>query len=99
MTDAFSHRPAPFASKLGIALMGIAVIWWFAYYAQWQGAFGLLSVKLPCLDGATRECLLVQRAIEGNIPTYSPVVWWLGLAAFVAGFVQSRWPQPWGMTQ
>lgn len=91
MTDALSGRPAPFATKLGIGLIGFAILWWFAYYAQWEGAFGLLRLKIACLDGATRECLFFQQQIRGSIPTYSPVVWWAGLAAFVVGFVQSRW--------
>jgi len=53
MTDALSRRPAPFATKLGLGLIGFAILWWFAYYAQWEGAFGLLRLKFACLDGAT----------------------------------------------
>lgn len=83
--------PSNLATKLSYALLGFAIVWWFIYYAQVEGAFGLMSQKITCLDDVPRDCAQLQARIQGRIPIYSPVVWWAGVGAFVLGFLQSQW--------
>ena len=67
----------------------IALAWWFAYYAQYQGPFDLLGVKILCINGATAECERFRAAIgAGSIPTYYPVFWYAGLALGLIGSLQ-----------
>lgn len=96
MTDTQSQQKAsvktPMATKIGFALWGVALLWWFAYYANWQGAFGLMRLKLMCITSATSECEFFQTQISkiSAIPTYYPIFWWAGCVAMIAGLVQSR---------
>ena len=87
-----SRAPMPMATKIGFALWGVAALWWFAYYANWQGAFGLMDVKLMCIAVATSECELFQQRIAriSAIPTYYPVFWWAGCIAMGIGLMQMR---------
>lgn len=96
MTDAQSHQKtsvkAPMATKIGFALWGVALLWWFAYYANWHGAFGLMRLKLMCITSATSECEFFQTQISriSAIPTYYPIFWWAGCVAMIVGLFQSR---------
>lgn len=96
MTDAQSQDKTsvktPMATKIGFALWGVALLWWFAYYAHWQGAFGLMRLKLMCITGATSECEFFQQQIAriSGMPTYYPIFWWAGCVAMIVGLVQSR---------
>lgn len=96
MTDTQSPQTmaakTPTATRIGFALWGVALLWWFAYYANWGGAFGLMGLKLMCITGATSECEFFRTQISkiSAIPTYYPVFWWAGCAAMIVGLVQSR---------
>lgn len=86
-----SQKPStPLALKLALGCWAIALAWWFAYYAQYQGPFDLLGIKLSCINGATAECERFQAAIgAGPIPTYYPVFWYAGLALGLVGSLQA----------
>ena len=92
MNPSDEKPPTPFAVKLGLGLWVISLIWWFAYYAQYGGAFRLLDLKLACVSNATRECLFFQQNIRGLIPVYWPIFWWAGVAALTVGVYQT-WQQ------
>lgn len=84
--------PAPLATKIGLGLWALSIAWWFLYYAQYRGPFGLFGLKFACLTGATDECLFFQKQLAATsiLPTYWPVFWYAGLAAMIVGFIQSR---------
>lgn len=96
MSDAQSQdKPSvktPMATKIGFALWGVSLVWWFAYYANWGGAFDLMGLKLLCITDATPECEFFQEQMSrtSSIPTYYPVFWWAGCIAMMVGLVQSR---------
>jgi hypothetical protein len=86
-----SKPRTPLAMKIGLALWALALVWWFIYYAQYSGPFGLLGLKFPCITGATNECVFFQQRLRTSaIPAYHPIFWWLGVVAMVVGFVQTR---------
>ncbi len=83
-------KPLPVASKIGLGLMVIALLWWFAYYSNYSGAFGLLDLKFMCISGATRECLFFQERMGPTaVPVYYPVFWYAALIALAIGAYQS----------
>lgn len=73
---------------LGLAFCLVSVVWWFAYYAQYGGAFGLLGLKLACIGFATPECAFFQAQIRGSIPRYVPVLWYAGMITLAFGVFQ-----------
>jgi hypothetical protein len=83
------RRPMPLATKIGLGLVGISVLWWFFYYANYDGPFGLMGLKLMCISGATYECAAFQRMIHSPIPPYYPVLWYAGLVALIVGIYQN----------
>ncbi|MDB5505679.1 MAG: hypothetical protein JWR75_317 [Devosia sp.] len=75
----------------GLAVMGLALVWWLTYYSQWQGPFGLLGVKFSCLTGDPFECATFREFIgPSSIPVYVPAIWWAGLISMLVGFYISR---------
>jgi hypothetical protein len=81
--------PTPLALKIGLGLLVTSLVWWFLYYSHYYGAFGLMDLKLACINGATSECLFFQQQIKDTIlPTYSPILWYAGLVVGVIGLVQ-----------
>lgn len=80
------------AIYLGIAFCLASVVWWFAYYAQYGGAFGLIGLKLACIGYATPECAFFQANIRGVIPRYVPVLWYAGMVTLAFG-VWQVWQQ------
>jgi hypothetical protein len=91
MTDTTSApRRVALATKIGFALWGVAVLWWFSYYASWGGPFSMLGLKVFCLNGTTNECAYFQRGYRGAIPTYSPIFWYAGMVSLIVGVFQSR---------
>jgi hypothetical protein len=88
MTNA--PKPLPIATKVGFWLLAITLLWWFAYYANYEGAFGLMKRKIMCINGATYECLFYQKMMGPTaIPTYYPIFWYAGLIALAIGAYQS----------
>ena len=94
--DAPQNRAgAPVMTLIGFGLLLLSLIWCLAYYSGWDDKFfGMLDLKLFCLDGATEECRLAARDIierHGTpVPAYSPVLWWLGLVLIGVGFIRRR---------
>jgi hypothetical protein len=79
--------------NIGLGLMALSLLWWFAYYAQYEGAFDLLGLKLLCITGTTSECSFFQEqmsAAAAPVPTYYPVLWWCGTIAVAIGLFMSR---------
>lgn len=75
----------------GFAFMAAAVAWWLVYYAQWQGMFGLLDVKLSCISGDSFECSNFQDFIGPSaIPVYQPVLMWGGVVVTLVGLYLIR---------
>ena len=80
---------------IGLVLLIVSLIWCLAYYAAWDDEFfGMLDLKLFCVDGATHECSWAARDIIAQsgsaVPTYYPIFWWMGLGFIAAGMIQ-RW--------
>ena len=85
-----AKQPMPLATKIGFALWGLALLWWFAYYANYGGAFQLLSMKIYCINGASSECLFFRQQIgPAFVPTYYPIFWYAGVIALAVGVYQS----------
>jgi hypothetical protein len=83
-------QPTPTATKVGFVLWGVSLVWWFAYYSNYSGAFGLLDLKLMCITGATDECVFFRERMGRTIvPTYYPIFWYVGLIALAVGAYQS----------
>jgi hypothetical protein len=81
--------PTPLATKIGMALWAVSIAWWFLYYSNYHGAFGLFGLKFACITGATDECLFFQKQITNTIlPTYWPILWYIGLVFNVVGLFQ-----------
>ena len=75
----------------GLAFMAAAIAWWFIYYGQWQGMFGLLDVKLSCISGDSYECSNFQRFIGPSaIPVYQPILMWGGVVVTLVGLYLMR---------
>lgn len=89
MDEPRTRPPTPTATKIGFVLMALTFIWWFAYYANWHGPFGLFWLKLACINGATDECVFFQKNIRTSVPTYYPVLWYAALVALTVGAYQS----------
>lgn len=76
---------------IGLVLLGLALLWWFAYYGQWGGWFSLLDVKWGCISGEPFECANFREFIGPSaIPAYSPVLWWAGIIVTLVGLYVSR---------
>ena len=80
-------------SNAGLAIMALAFVWWFLFYAQWTGPLRLLDLKVPCLVTTIDECSFFQSRLEefhAAGPAYQPAVWWIGMATFLAGRVSGK---------
>ena len=86
--DEPTKSPTPQAILIGLGLWFISLVWWFFYYAQYAGAFGLIDLKLTCIAWATAECQFFQQQIRGPLPRYMPVFWYAGMLAFATGLWQ-----------
>jgi hypothetical protein len=88
--------PTPTTNRLanaGLAIMAIAFVWWFLFYAQWTGPLRLLDLKVPCLVTTIDECSFFQSRLEefhASGPVYQPAAWWIGMATFLAGRVSGK---------
>jgi hypothetical protein len=83
-------KPGHAAIHLGLALWAVSLVWWFLYYAQYQGPFELLGPKFGCFTGASAECLRFQKWMGPTaIPAYLPIFWYAGMLAMIAGSVQA----------
>lgn len=92
MNEPNEKSPTPLATRLGLGLWAISLVWWFFYYAQYGGAFGLLDLKLACIGWPTSECFFFQQQIRSPIPRYVPAFWYAGMLAFAVGLYQT-WQQ------
>ena len=90
---AYSKNSQSTAFKIAIALWVWAVLWCLLYYAPWgDGIFSLLRLKLFCVTWTSEECRLTQEMDlkHSSIPAYTPIVWWLGVAAALYGLHARR---------
>lgn len=72
--------------RVGIGLLVIALIWWtIAYMGLPEDAPISFFGGIPCIIGGGIECILAN-AVVG----YSPVAFWLGAIALIAGYFMSR---------
>jgi hypothetical protein len=75
-------------ANIGMAIMGIAFVWWFLFYAQWTGPLRLLDLKVPCLVHTMDECSFFRSNLStfhATGPAYQPIVMWIGTGTFIAG--------------
>lgn len=84
--------PTPLVLKIGLGLWAISLLWWFLYYAQYAGAFGLMDLRFGCISGATSECLFFQQQLANKsvLPTYVPIFWYAGLVCMAVGLYQNH---------
>ena len=86
-----SSSPAKPILFAGLAVMGVAVLWWLVYYGQHVGWFSLLRRKIGCLYGDAMECGAFRDFIGPSVvPVYSPVLMWVGTAAVAVGLYLNR---------
>ena len=84
-------RKSHWLLPLGIVVLVVALLWWFAYYGQWKGWFTLLDVKLGCLMGDAFECANFQDFIGPSaVPVYSPFIWYAGILFVLVGLYLTR---------
>src|ERR1700681_2544973 len=86
-------RKYDWLSRAGLAIMAVAFVWWFLFYAQWTGPLRLLDLKVPCLVYTNDECSFFQSRLDefhASGPVYQPAAWWIRIATFVAGQVSGR---------
>lgn len=88
MTSPSDKPPTPPAILVGLILCLASVVWWFGYYAQYGGAFGLMGLKVACIGMATPECSFFQANIRSGVPRYVPVLWYAGMVALAFGVWQ-----------
>lgn len=76
----------------GLILVGVAVVWWYAYYAQHGGTQADWLAKLGCLSKPTPECVPFEQAIgpDSRIPKYRPELLWGAFAILVVTFLLLR---------
>jgi hypothetical protein len=75
-------------ANAGLAVMAVACVWWFLFYAQWTGPLRMLDLKVPCLVYTIDECSFFQSKLpsfHASGPAYQPIVMWIGTATFIAG--------------
>jgi len=91
-------RETRWLANAGLAIMAAAFVWWFLFYAQWNGPLRMLDLKVPCLVTTLDECSFFQSRLEAFHaagPAYQPAAWWIGMAAFLAGRVSGMLiPEP-----
>lgn len=73
--------------RIGMALIGIAIVWWITFFSKVGG----IGEAWACLLWATDHCATVmgQAQAEGTL-AYYPFLLWLGLAIWLAGFALMR---------
>ncbi len=87
---------------IGMAMMALAFVWWFLFYAQWTGPLRLLDLKVPCLVHTIEECSYFRSNLgefHASGPAYQPIIWWVGISAFLAGRFLIRAPKQGGASQ
>jgi len=83
-------RAARAVLLFGLAVMTAAVVWWFAYYSQYQG-LNFLGHKFACLSGEAMECSFYQDQIGSSVlPAYSPMLLWAGTVVALVGLYLTR---------
>ena len=92
MIDAVPQKRANhWALIVGLIIWALAILWWLAYYGQWDGWFGLIDVKIGCLMGDAFECGNFRDFIgPSTIPVYWSPVWYLGFVFVAIGLFMSR---------
>ena len=74
----------------GLAVIVAALVWWLAYYSQYNGLADL-GAKFACFSNDVPECAIVQSFIGPSaIPVYSPMLLWAGLVVALVGLYLTR---------
>jgi hypothetical protein len=84
-------------ARAGLAVMAVAFVWWFLFYAQWAGPLHMLDLKIACLATTIDECRFFQMQMQAHHvwgPVYQPIVWWIGVVAFITGTFLPRASKP-----
>lgn len=69
---------------LGLILLGSAIAWWYTFFEQMLG--DKVKDASDCFYYTSDLCSLGNVVgVVGDIPTYSPVAFWIAAAALVAG--------------
>ena len=69
---------------VGLILLGGAIVWWYSFFEQVLGE--RVKEASDCFYYTTDICSLGNVVgVVGDIPTYSPVVFWAAAAAMTAG--------------
>jgi hypothetical protein len=87
MASEQSRKPN-WLSIAGMAIMAVAFVWWFLFYAQWTGPLRLLDLKVPRLVHTIDECRFFKSRLgefHATGPVYQPIIWWIGMTAYLAG--------------
>ena len=86
-----ARQRAPIAGLMGWVLCAVSLAWWYFYYSQYGGGLELFEQKFVCVAVTTDVCLAIQqKLVMSALPTYHPVLFWIGAAAIVLGFMQRR---------
>lgn len=80
----------------GIALVGIAILWWMSFYGSLAMEFGKTpSDTLSCLYSSGGPCGFVAGFAQmGGKTPYSPFLFWIGVVAAVIGGVIKATQEP-----
>jgi hypothetical protein len=71
-------------------VIAAALVWWLAYYSQYNGLSDL-GAKFACFSNDAPECAIVQSFIGPSaIPVYSPMLLWAGLVVSLIGLYLTR---------
>jgi hypothetical protein len=74
---------------IGLALWVVTLFWWLSYYSQYGDWLERLGFKAVCIAVTTDDCVFMQKKlIQSAIPTYHPVLFWVGFIVIVLGFLQ-----------
>ncbi|RYE07955.1 MAG: hypothetical protein EOP22_15575 [Hyphomicrobiales bacterium] len=74
----------------GLVVIAAALVWWLAYYSQYNGLSDL-GAKFACFSNDAPECGIVQSLIGSSaIPVYSPMLLWAGLVVSLVGLYLTR---------
>lgn len=82
-------RGLALAIVAGLTMCTAALVWWLAYYSQYDDWFQHLDVKAPCIVTTVEVCRTMQKPLATSaIPVYQPILFWAGLLVFAFGVVQ-----------
>jgi hypothetical protein len=74
----------------GLVVLAAALVWWLAYYSQYNGLTAL-GDKFACFSDDAPQCVTIQMLIGPSaIPVYSPMLAWAGIVVALVGLYLTR---------